>query len=110
MPVQLSVHLLVIMAYPGARIVVLCCFLLHLSIVNLLAIIGWLAADDAKLCISFAQGIAYLFYPLVGLLADICFTRYKIIKVSVILQLVTSAIGVIAAFCLGNKMYLLSLP
>ena len=72
MSVWLSVHTLVTMAYTGARIVVLCCFLLHNSFVNLLAILGWLTKDDTSVALSvaLAQGIAYLFYLRVGLLAD----------------------------------------
>ena len=81
---------------------VLCCFLLHFSIMNLLPTLFLLAADDSTLAMSMIQGFAYLFYPLVGLMADICFTRYKTIKVSIILQLVTSALLMVAAHQTGE--------
>ena len=73
---------------------VLCCFLVHFFIVSADFPFIQIQSKDIIVTVSAIQGILYLFYPLIGLLADAYFTRYKIIKVSVILQLVTSVLGV----------------
>ena len=43
------------------------------------------------------QGIAYLLYPVCGLLADIWFTRYKIVLVSAITSIITSVLCLVVA-------------
>ena len=83
------------MAFPGAKVVVLCCFFVHFVVNN--ADFSLMQTDLNSLLafVSFVQGGTLLFYPLLGLLADICFTRYKFIKLSSLLLLVSSLLSLV---------------
>ena len=77
------------MAYPGARVVVLLCFLVHFVFNT-----DWIAVQSLSvsliLFVSLVQGITLLLYPFIGLLADTCFNRYGFIKVPIILLFLNS--------------------
>lgn len=90
------------MRYKGAKIVVLCCFLLHIFFSMDFFLIQVLPQKGTAFG-SVAQGVVYLFYPLVGLLADVCFTRYKVILASALLRLIvaTFGTGLLLAWTLG---------
>ena len=90
------------MRYKGAKIVVLCCFLVHIFFSVDFFLIQVLPQKGTAFG-SVAQGVAYLFYPLVGLLADVCFTRYKVILASALLRLIvaTFGTGLLLAWTLG---------
>ena len=76
-------------SFPGARVVVLLCFLVHL-VFN----VDWIAIQALTVSVIFffllVQGITLLFYPLLGILADTCFNRYRFIKISLVLLFLNS--------------------
>ena len=56
--------------------------------------------DVIRMIILFIQGLVYLMYPFMGWLADVCFTRYKMITWSTMFILTGSMMGVVAALLL----------
>ena len=76
-------------SFPGARVVVLLCFLVHLVFS-----VDWIAIQALTVSIIFffllVQGITLLFYPLLGILADTCSNRYRFIKISLVLLFLNS--------------------
>ena len=83
------------MARAGAWIIIVCNFLVHFLVSNTSHILFQIQTHDFIVSISVSQGIACLFYPLVGLAADIWFTRYKVIVSSAVVLLVTSVMATI---------------
>ena len=86
-----------VMAYPGARVVILCCFFVHFAFNADLVIVQG-ATPLLTSLIHLAQGITLLFYPVLGLVADLKCNRYNFIKVSIILLFVSSLLGVLYIF------------
>ena len=99
------------MAYPGARVVVLLCFLVHFVYSG-----DWITAQSLSvstiLFVSLVQGITMLFYPFIGILADTCFKRYGFIKISNILLILNSSVLLIVGLmflCIARPAYFSSL-
>ena len=92
------------MAYPGARVVVLLCFLVHFVFNT-----DWITVQSLSvsiiLFVSLVQGITLLFYPLIGILADICFKRYGFIKISNILLILNSSVLFIFSLIVARLAY-----
>ena len=82
------------MAYPGARVVVLCCFFVHLTFNADLVIVQG-ASPLLTGLMHFVQGITLLFYPVLGLVADLKCNRYNFVKVSIILLSISSLLMVL---------------
>ena len=85
------------MAHKGAWLVVFCSFLAHFLLSNTSYPLIQIQTMQFNVGVSASQGIAFLFYPLVGLLTDIFFTRYKIIVASTIIQIITCVFGALLA-------------
>ena len=77
------------MAYPGARVVVLCCFFVHLVFNADLSHIQ-IATPFLAALMYLVQGITLLFYPVLGLVADLKCNRYNFVKVSIVLLFISS--------------------
>ena len=89
------------MAFPGAYLVIICTILLHFTITN-----SWLiniSDADSKVVMFCVQGLVYISYPLIGLLADIRLTRYRMICLSCWVLFV-----VVLLFSIGNICFILS--
>ena len=84
------------MMVKGAKVVIVCCLLVHSFVFSGNLSFVQLQSSGAIVLVSALQGLVYLIYPLVCLVTDIYFVRYKIIKFSVILHLLAAAIGVIS--------------
>ena len=84
------------MAFPGARVVVLCCFFVHFA-VTADYFLFQANTNTVFAFVSFVQGATLLFFPLLGLLVDICCTQYNFIKGSILLFLVPSILMVACA-------------
>ena len=73
----------------GARVVALLCFLVHLVFS-----VDWIAVQSLSVSLisglSLVQGITLLLYPLLGILADTRFNRFRFIKISIILLFLNS--------------------
>ena len=99
------------MGYPGARVVVLLCFLVHF-VFN----IDWITIQSLSISViaylSLVQGITLLLYPLLGLLADTCFNRFRFIKVSIFLLVLNSLLFLIflVVFYVDDSLVTMSLP
>ena len=59
-----------VMAYPGARVVILCCFFVHFAFNADLVIVQGASSLLTGL-MHLVQGITLLFYPVLGLVADL---------------------------------------
>ena len=81
------------MAAKGAWIVILCSFLAHFFISNNSYQLFQLQTRSFTLWLTGGIGFIYLFYPLVGLLTDVYFTRYKAVLASTVIQICASAFG-----------------
>ena len=81
--------------FKGAKVVIVCCLLVHSFTVCADLSFVQLQSSGVVKVVSILQGLVYLAYPLVCLVTDIYFVRYKVIKFSVTLQLLASAIGVV---------------
>ena len=84
-------NIIAIMGFSGARVVLLCCFLIHFAF----------NSDSFHLqlegkhyyFIFLIPGITLVLYPVIGFLADICCNRYNLIKVSIVVLFVFTLIG-----------------
>ena len=89
------------MAFPGAYLVIICTVLLHFTITN-----SWLiniSDSGSKVVMFCVQGLVYISYPLIGLLADIKLTRYRMICLSCWVLFV-----VVLLVSIGNICFILS--
>ena len=68
------------MAFPGAYLTVL--YSVLLTVVGSNSLLTNLLDTDSKAIASLVQGLVYISYPLIGLLADIKLTRYRMICLS----------------------------
>ena len=83
------------MAAKGAWIIILCSFLAHFFISNTSFQLVQMQTRDANIFMTGGLGLVYLFYPLVGLVTDIYFTRYKAVLASTVVQICTSGLGIV---------------
>ena len=79
------------MAFIGARVVLLCCFLVHFAF-NFDFVLLQMGGQNYSFIFP-TLAITLLLYPVIGLLADICCNRYNCIKVSIVLLLVSTLTG-----------------
>ena len=85
------------MAWKGAWIIIFCSFLAHFLVSNTSHLLMQIQTRDFVASLLFTQGIGCLFYPLIGLVADIWFTRYRMLVVSALVQMVTSFMAAVSA-------------
>ena len=80
-----------------AYMVVLFCFLIHLTVIGLDNEFYHTVHHSGALTLLASQAVGYLFYPLLGWLADVYFTRYKFITFSFIAMIVITGISITVA-------------
>ena len=78
-------------------LIVLCCFLLHVTVMGSDFALYHTVAHDGTLVYLLSQAVAYLLYPLLGWLADVYFTRYKFVLFSFIATIVATLLTLITA-------------
>ena len=71
-----------IMAFTGAYLVIIYTVLLHFTIYGTNSWIVNIAHTEGKAVIFLVQGLVFISYPLIGLLADIKLTCYRMICLS----------------------------
>ena len=76
----------------AAILVILCCFLMHMSMIGSDFCFYHTVNNDGMLAFLISQSVAYLFYPLLGWLADVYFTRYKFALSSFIMMIVCTVL------------------
>ena len=79
----------------GARLVILCCFLIHFVFLNSNFYIFQLSSENLVLGFALVQGITSLCYPIIGWLADTRYTRYRMIKCSFVITLIMTFVGLV---------------
>ena len=67
------------MVFLGAKVVIFWCFLIHLSL-TADSIFFQASTSSVNSFILLLQGLTLLCFPVLGLLGDVCFNRYKLIK------------------------------
>ena len=85
------------MAAKGAWIIILCSFLAHFFISNTSFQLVQIQSLTFNVVMTGSLGLVYLFYPLVGLVTDVYFTRYKAVLASTVIQIITSGLGVVVS-------------
>ena len=86
------------MAAKGAWIIILCSFLAHFIISNTsFQLVDEMQSRPVNIFMTGGLGLVYLFYPLVGLVTDVYFTRYKAVLASTVVQICTSGLGVVVS-------------
>ena len=76
------------MKHKSAYLVVLCCLLIHMSLMGSDTSLYHTANEDGTFAYLVSEAVAYLLYPLLGWMADVHFTRYKFVKFSFTIMIV----------------------
>ena len=89
------------MGYKAAAVILVNSFLIHIFIVfdNQAYLVNDYPYSSDQAAINIAIGIALLLFPMFGLVADVCLTRYKMIQV---------ALFILAGILIFIMIYLLS--
>ena len=80
-----------------AYLIVLCCFLLHMTVLGSDIAVYHTVAYDGTLVYLLTQAVTYLLYPLLGWLADVYFSRYKFVLFSFIATIVATLLTTITS-------------
>ena len=86
----LKKHAIFKMAAKGAWIIILCSFLAHFFVSNTSFQLLQMQKRDMNTVLTGSLGLVYLLYPLVGLVTDVYFTRYKAVLASTVIQICAS--------------------
>ena len=78
------------MQHKMAYLIVLCCALLHMSLIGSDIILRHTIIINGMILFSVSQAVSCLLYPLLGWMADVYFTRYKFILLSFISMILGS--------------------
>ena len=93
------------MSFAGAYLTIIYSVLLHFTILGTNSWIFDIVDTGTKLLIVLIQGLVFISYPLIGLLADIKLTRYKMICLSCWILLVSYAIASILSFIMSTYLH-----
>ena len=86
------------MAFPaGAYLTIIYSVLLHFTLVGTNSILFHALNTDSKVLVLSVQGLMFVSYPLIGLLADVKLTRYRMICLSCWVILISNIIGLIVS-------------
>ena len=80
-----------------AYMIVLCCALLHMSLIGSDIALRHTVPMNGTILFSVTQAVSCLLYPLLGWMADVYFTRYKFVLLSFITMILGSVVMAIAA-------------
>ena len=84
------------MSLKGCVVIVICSILVQFFDLRKQYLYSELVTPS-RIAVSISQGLVFLVYPLLGYLADVCLTRYRIIKWSFLVNL---SGGIICLLCL----------
>ena len=90
------------MAFTGAYLTIIYTVLLHFTVVGTNPWIFNIVDTGSKLFIFAIQGLVFISYPLIGLLADIKLTRYQMICLSCWISFVSYAIASILSILVST--------
>ena len=80
-----------------AYLVVLCCALIHMSLAGSDVFLYRAIAKSGTILFLSCKAVSYLLYPLLGWMADVCFTRYKFVLVSFIATILSSILAIVTS-------------
>ena len=83
---------------PGHVIVIICSITIQLSNIGRTTHLEQQQHSYNKITAIIILGLLYLSYPLLGYIADVCLTRYRTIKCSLLMLIVGCTIGLIVSF------------
>ena len=75
-------------------LVIFCCALIHMSLAGLDIFLFHTIARNGIIFLFNCKAVSYLLYPLLGWMADVCFTRYKFVLFSFIASLLGSILAI----------------
>ena len=79
-------------------IIILCSLLLHMvSNFMLKQYVLNMVINTTRICIIFIQGLLFFLFPVLGYIADVCLSRYRTIKTSVVLLVISGTLAVVLA-------------
>ena len=85
------------MHHKMAYLIVLCCALLHMSLIGSDIALRHTVHMNGMILFSVTQAVSCLLYPLLGWMADVYFTRYNFVLLSFITMILGSVVMAIAA-------------
>ena len=85
------------MQHKMAYLIVLCCALLHMSLIGSDIALRHTVSMNGVILFSVSQAVSCLLYPLLGWMADVYFTRYKFVLLSFTTMILGSVVMAIAA-------------
>ena len=91
------------MKHRSAYLVVLCCGLIHMTTLGSDMIFYHTADQDATIIYLVSLVLAYLIYPLLGWMADVCFTRYSFVRASFLAMIVSMIMLIVAGILFLTK-------
>ena len=98
------------MEHKMVYLVTLCCALVHVSLAGFDVFFPRMVAKGGTIIYFSCKAVSYLLYPLLGWMADVCFTRYKFVLFSFIATILGSTLGIVtSALILEFPEYRLSL-
>ena len=83
---------------PGHVVVIICSILFELSNISRNIHLDQYQRSNIKIATTAFLGLLFLSYPLLGYIADVCLTRYRTIRCSLIIQIVGCTIGLLILF------------
>ena len=84
------------MAFTGAYLTIIYTVLLHFTILGTNSLELYIASDTgSKVVVIFIQGLVFIFYPVIGLLADTKLTRYRMICLSCWTLFIGHVVGIV---------------
>ena len=89
------------MPYYGAYLTIVFTLLLHFTIIGTYSWILNLCDIEMRLFVFSIQGLVYISYPLIGLLADVKLTRYRMICFSCLVTFVSHLLLLLILLCIG---------
>ena len=94
------------MAYYGAYLTIVFTLLLHFNIIGTYSWFLNLLNIEIRFFVFSTQGLLYISYPLIGLLADIKLTRYRMICLSCWVTFVSHLLLLLIVLCFGLPFYI----
>ena len=70
----------------GSTMVIMCCLLIHISsVITKIYLLTGVRSTNTRVSTLFLQGLIFLVYPLLGHLADVYLTRYRMLKCGLVI-------------------------
>ena len=85
------------MEHKMAFLVIFCCALVHISLAGSNVFLYHAIGRSGIVIFLSCKAVSYLLYPLLGWMADVCFTRYRFVLFSFITTILSSILGIIAS-------------